>query len=371
MPRFRISFGLVLSLTLAVPASAQSLAIALNVVGFQHGGGGHGGGGGTPGSMSMMSQGHHHGSTSFPGAGNVINYNPGIFYGYGVGGGYGYSPSFFAGSGSNWGFAPIPYSAQTGLAWNFMDGVAPPGGPGGLMLPALPNNGLRPASRPTRSSPARSKELVELGDRSFRGGNTKKAQDRYLLAIKSDPTSVTPHVHLAQLALIRGKYKEAADSLRAAVAVGAGTGWLANAPDIQSIFGEPADFAKKLAEARIAPPRLIPGDRDAWVRPRVRNITSRAGAKLAADVFQRLTDRQGRTRRSPPSSTPRIRSHAEAAANLDRLPPDRFPGRTHHGFDDRALLRGRFARPTSLARPTARRSPERIELRSWGWSTGL
>ena len=277
---------LLLSLSLTSSASAGVLSIASGLIGFQHGGGGHGGGGGSAPMMTHGYHGYHNGQGNFPGAGNVVHYNPIISGGYGIG--VGYSPFFFVGAGGGWGppgFSGFAPPLPTGLAVGFADGV---GAPGGLMLPSPPRNG--PQARPRPPNPARSKELVELGDRAFRGGNTKKAEERYLLAIKADPTSVVPHVHLAQLAMTRGKYRDAAESLRAAVAIGAGSGWLANAPDVQAIFSEPGDFARQLARLETHL-QANPSDRDAWFVLGAEQYLS-GRARQAADVFQRLTDRQ-------------------------------------------------------------------------------
>jgi Tfp pilus assembly protein PilF len=132
--------------------------------------------------------------------------------------------------------------------------------------------------------------LVEVGDRSFRGGNIKRAEDKYHLASKTDPSSPTPHVHLAQVSLARGDYVAAADHLRDAVTVGTDGAWLLTTPDIQTIFAEPADFARHLArlESHL---QASPNDRDAWFVLGAECYLS-GRSKQASDVFQRLTDRK-------------------------------------------------------------------------------
>ncbi len=123
---------------------------------------------------------------------------------------------------------------------------------------------IAPEPRPVRRpNPARAKEQLEIGDRSFRGGNIKRAEEKYNLAAKADPTAPMPHVHLAQVSIARGDYAAAADHLRDAVTVATDGNWLLNAPDIQAVFGEPADFARQLArlESHL---QANPNDRDAW-----------------------------------------------------------------------------------------------------------
>jgi len=139
-----------------------------------------------------------------------------------------------------------------------------------------------------RSNPARAREYLELGDRSFRGDNNKKAEERYRIAAKADPGSALPRVRLAQVAMVRGRYAEAAGFLRDAVA--AEPGFLLNAPDIQAVFSEPSDFAKELAtlESHL---QAEPNDRDAWFVLGAEWYLSGRTQK-AADTFQRLTDRR-------------------------------------------------------------------------------
>ncbi len=163
---------------------------------------------------------------------------------------------------------------------------------GGLMLPMPPRQLLEPDPRPAprRTNPARAKEQVEIGDRSFRAGNIKRAEEKYNLAVKADPAAPMPHVHLAQVSIARGDYAAAADHLRDAVTVSAGGNWLLNAPDIQAVFGEPADFARQLArlESHL---QASPNDRDAWfVLGAEHYLTGRT--KQASDIFQRLGDRR-------------------------------------------------------------------------------
>ncbi|WP_406696534.1 tetratricopeptide repeat protein [Singulisphaera sp. Ch08] len=169
---------------------------------------------------------------------------------------------------------------------------APNGGNFGLAGP-LPRGGF-PAIHPQaggvkkKVDPARVSQLVTFGDRLFRGGNTRKAEERYEQAVRANPNSAAPRVRLAQLALVRGQYSLAADHLRTAQA--AEPGWITNGDDIQSIYSEPADFAKQIArlESHL---QAKPGDRDAWLVLGAQWYLSGRTQK-AADIFLRLSDRQ-------------------------------------------------------------------------------
>lgn len=162
---------------------------------------------------------------------------------------------------------------------------------GGLNLPTPPRGVVDPGpARPRITNAARSKELTEIGDRSFRGRNIKRAEDKYKLAAKADPTSPIPHVHLAQVSVARGDYAAAADHLRNAVTVAGDGTWLINAPDIQAIFGEPADFARQLGKLETHL-QANPNDREAWFVLGAETYLS-GRTRQAFDVFQRLTDRR-------------------------------------------------------------------------------
>jgi len=128
--------------------------------------------------------------------------------------------------------------------------------------------------------------LVTFGDRLFRAGNTKKAEERYLQALRSNPQAAAPRVRLAQLAFVRGNYSEAANRLREAEI--AQPGWLAAALDVQSIYGEPGDFNRHIArlESHL---HAHPEDRDAWFVLGAQWYLSGRTAK-SADIFLRLDD---------------------------------------------------------------------------------
>jgi predicted Zn-dependent protease len=127
---------------------------------------------------------------------------------------------------------------------------------------------------------------VTFGDRLFRANNTKKAEERYLQAIRSNPQAAAPRIRLAQLAFVRGDYSEAANRLREAET--AQPGWLAAPLDIQSIYGEPGDFNRHIAllESHL---HAHPEDRDGWFVLGAQWYLSGRTAK-AADVFLRLDD---------------------------------------------------------------------------------
>jgi len=139
-----------------------------------------------------------------------------------------------------------------------------------------------------RVDPERAKQLVTFGDRLFRGGNTKRAEERYEQAIKADALSAAPWIRMAQLSLGRGQYGEAADHLRNAFT--ADPGWVFTSDDIQSLYSEPADFAKQIArlESHL---QAEPGDRDAWLVLGAQWYLSGRTQK-AADIFTRLSDRK-------------------------------------------------------------------------------
>jgi tetratricopeptide (TPR) repeat protein len=127
---------------------------------------------------------------------------------------------------------------------------------------------------------------MTLGDRLFRGGNLKRAEERYQQAARADATQAAPYLHLVQIALARGKYAAAANRLREAET--AQPGWIVTAPDIQAIYGEPAEFAHQIARLE-SYVQSHPQDRDAWlVLGAEWFLTGRT--TRAADVFQRLND---------------------------------------------------------------------------------
>ena len=114
----------------------------------------------------------------------------------------------------------------------------------------------------------------------------KKAEERYLQALRAAPDLAAPRVRLAQVAIARANYAEAASRLREAET--AEPGWIINAPDIQEIYGEPTEFTRLIArlESHV---QTHPEDRDAWLVLGAEWFLSGRTAK-AADVFKRLKD---------------------------------------------------------------------------------
>ena len=217
----------------------------------------------------------------------------GGFYGGGIAGG-----GFFGGNNL---FVPqpavigVPVFVPMAVPVTFAAGG---GGQGGLRLPmpsqalqiAHAENGGAVVTRTRRASPTRARELVLIAARSFRANDVHRAAERLQLAIKADPASPMPHLHMVQVSIVRGDYQAAAESLRMAVTVAKNREWLSNAPDIQAIYSEPADFAKQLAKLE-SHLQVHPNDRDAWFVLGAQWYFS-GRTQQAADVFQRLTDRR-------------------------------------------------------------------------------
>jgi len=221
-------------------------------------GGGGGGGGVCPPGGS-----HHHGSVSHSGL-------------FAVGGGWAWY---------GWYRPPVIVVAPPPLTPAFDRGALLAG-----PMPADRMRGIQaqPPARAKRPDPARSAQLVTLGDRLFRAGNTRKAEERYEQAVRADPNAAAPHVRLAQLALVRGQYGEAANQLRDAQT--AEPTWLIRATDVQALFAEPTDFARHIAKLE-SHLQANPNDRDAWLVLGAEWFLS-GRTRKAADVFVRLSDRQ-------------------------------------------------------------------------------
>ncbi len=164
---------------------------------------------------------------------------------------------------------------------------------GGPLLPEPPPDVVgppaavgNPAPAAKRNDPARSDQLMRVGDRLFRAGNLKRAEERYQQAFRAAPDLAAPYVRLAQIAIARCNYAEAADRLRHAET--AQPGWIITAPDIQSIYAEPTAFAQTVTRLE-SYLQVHPDDRDAWLVLGAQWFLSGRTAK-AADVFRRLDD---------------------------------------------------------------------------------
>jgi len=233
--------------------------------GHMHGGGGHHENG--PGG-SLAAVGGYSGFYAVPYLAAVGPY-----------GSYSYYPGMMMGSG---GFGYYPYG------WMY----PPPMPMRGPAVAAPPRELAGQWSRgvdkpvPAPSDPARAKQHMIVGDRLFRAGNLKKAEERYQLASRVAGDLAAPYIRLAQIALVRGNYTGAANRLRDAET--AQPGWIETAPDIQSIYGEPAEFARQIArlESHV---QIHPNDRDAWLILGAQWFLS-GRTDRAADVFLRLND---------------------------------------------------------------------------------
>jgi hypothetical protein len=166
--------------------------------------------------------------------------------------------------------------------------VGQPGG--GLMLPNPQQQWMAqpPARTQTKADPTKASGLLTVGDNLFRAANYRRAEWRYEQAVKANPNVAAPRVRLAQIALIRGEYQEAAEQIRAAMT--AEPGWLVNASDIQALFPEPAGFAKALAKLE-SHLQGNPNDRDGWLVLGAEWYLS-GRVRQSADVFARLNDRK-------------------------------------------------------------------------------
>jgi tetratricopeptide (TPR) repeat protein len=167
--------------------------------------------------------------------------------------------------------------------------MPPPAAMRGPLLPPPPRPPVAPekaATKPVAGDPNRASHYLKFGDRLFRAGNVKKAEERYLQARNAAPDRAAPQLRLALIALARGHYTEAANRLRDAET--AEPGWLLTAPDVQSIYGEPAEFLDQLARLE-SYVQSHPDDRDAWLVLGAQWFLSGRTAR-AADVFLRLDD---------------------------------------------------------------------------------
>ncbi len=198
---------------------------------------------------------------------------------FGIGGFYGAYPPFMMMSPVGF-FPPMDPMAGGLFAGGGPLLAAPPPG----LWPAQPGVVRRASAR--RSDVARSTLLTTVGDRLFRAGNLKKAEERYEQALRAAPDQAGPRVRLAQVAFVRGAYADAATRLREAETVQ--PGWLVTAGDIQPIFGEPTEFARHMGRLQ-SYVQAHPQDRDAWLVLGAEFFLTGRTAK-AADVFKRLND---------------------------------------------------------------------------------
>ncbi len=91
-----------------------------------------------------------------------------------------------------------------------------------------------------------------------------------------------------QVALSRSRFAEAAERLREAEVVD--PGWMTRAPDIQSLYLEPGDFARQISKLENHL-QTQPNDRDAWLVLGAELFLS-GRTRRAGDIFLRLSDRR-------------------------------------------------------------------------------
>ena len=224
-------------------------------------------------------------------------------------GGFGpYAPSY-----------AYPYASPTVVGLPFMPFVlwsplamlpAPAPWPG-PMIPAPPGGDMpfplptKQMPRPSRVDPAKAEKLVKLGDNLLRAGIFGRAKERYRQAARADFSSAIPRMRLAVLAMVTGRYSEAADGFREAQA--ADPRWLDHPRDIQALFGDPSDFDARLAKLETHL-QAHPEDRDAWLLLGITRLLT-GNADLAADIFLRIS-------REPPDPT--LSAFLDAARRLHR-----------------------------------------------------
>lgn len=184
-------------------------------------------------------------------------------------------------------FAGMPFYPG-GASWSPAF-LPPPAGP----IPAIPAppEGDPPVPskqvpRAMRTDTAQAAKLVKMGDNLFRAGNLNRARERYQQASRADASAAVPRLRLAEVAMVNGKYAEAANGLREAEA--AEPGWLNHARDIQPLFGDPADFAAQISKVETYL-QAHPEDRDAWMILGINKLLT-GKAQDAADIFLSIGD---------------------------------------------------------------------------------
>ena len=247
-----------------------TLLITPVVAHAQHGSGGH----------MHLGGGHHHGTGGMPlaavGGGYIGYWYPGPY----LMGGPGYYAPYYPG---------MSATGNPGLFSPF--GPMPPPMPvRGPLLQPPPQGMLQGAGGAAKAAapgdPKRAAQLLTIGDRLFRAGNLKKAEERYIQSRNLSKNEAAPHFRLALVAVTRGNYTDAADRLRDAET--AEPGWVLTAPDIQAIYGEPTEFNQQVARLESFV-QAHPDDRDAWLVLGAEWFLSGRTSR-AADVFLRLDD---------------------------------------------------------------------------------
>lgn len=257
----------VLILILATGSTARSQSTGSSSGSSSQSGSGHTSGNGAPTTAEIPAAVSSGWSRYYPfylttvgPSGEVVSYIPPPFVGYG--------------------FRPVVVLPVAAPRPTFDPGPVAPLPPPGLIRP------VRPVVKARQAEATRAARLLTLGDRMFRIGDWKRAEDRYQQAARLDPGAAAPRVRLAQIAIVRERYREAADRFREAET--AQPGWIATARDVEAIYAEPADFAECIAKLE-SHLHAHPGDRDAWLVLGAQWLLS-GRERQAADVFHRLDD---------------------------------------------------------------------------------
>jgi hypothetical protein len=238
-------------------------------------------GAGQSGTVSGKSTGHHGQGSGMTEVQIPAAVSGGFGFGYGFGGASSYfligtptgTYTYVAPNYQGMATGPIGFSVDRGPIAPMPRGEAE----------AVEARPVRPLAKQDKSKAA---QYLTFGDRHFRTKNLKRAEERYLQAARADVNSAAALLRLAQVAIVREEYGEAAQRLREAET--AEPGWIIVAPDVQSLYGEPQEFVEKLSrlESHL---QKHPEDRDAWLVLGAQLYLSGRTNK-AADVFLRLSD---------------------------------------------------------------------------------
>lgn len=240
----------------------------------------------------------------------VIQYNPPIFFGYdGFGGvqpyspplivngagaylGYGYSSSFYSGY-QGYGYPPPGLLGYPTPNTPYPIGIPPQNmqapNPAMIRNPLANRPNPAPVSEKVKAkNKAKAQDALTRGDRFFQTGKTATAKERYRLALKSDPELGDARARLSVLALIKGDRREALGLIHEAVTQD--PDWPKTAGNVQSMFSEPAQFHKLIADLE-AEVQANPADREAQTLLGIQLYLS-GRTDRAKDVFLRLNDRK-------------------------------------------------------------------------------
>jgi len=182
---------------------------------------------------------------------------------------------------------PIVPVFPIGAGWAPILMLSPPQFEPGIPRPPFgdPPVPSKVVPRPRPTDPALAARLVKMGDNLFRAGNLNRAQERYEQAVRADFSDAAPRMRLAQVAMVRARYSEAADHLREAQA--ADPHWLDHPRDVQTLFGDPSDFAAQVGRLETHL-QAHPEDRDAWLMLGINRLLT-GQSREASDIFLRIS----------------------------------------------------------------------------------